>query len=133
MAKEKIKEITCTEDITAWFRDNSDYTSHMFLGKWNTRNTEEYFKTIKDSNKVEFCITLNGVEMSKGDMEDVLTDFMERTIKPMEEKMTLFNEAVASKAHEIIKAQLGNIVDLAHEVEDKLHDMDIVVTKALED
>jgi hypothetical protein len=122
---EKIKDMRTLLD------DRKSYSTWLLLHFAKRENAPTYRDSIVKDEPVELVITLNGVEMSRVDMDEAMNEITQLHLNELgatEDKLKRdrenFNEIVVKKAEELIKEKMEGLEELLYDVKENLDMVD---------
>lgn len=127
---EKIKDMRTLLD------DRRSYSTWLLLHFNKTENVQAYRDSIKEGEPVELSITLNGIEMSRADMDEAMEAITENHLgsltgerAKLEQAKKDFAQKVEEKAREIIKEQMEDLEQKLYDVKENLDMIDSIASK----
>lgn len=124
------------KDMRELFSDDKSWSKWFLLHYAKREGMDKYADSIIKGNPVELEITLNGITITKVDMDEAMkeiTDLHLESLGATEEKLKKdrenFNNLVTQKAEELINEKMENLEELFYETKNNLSMINSLATK----
>lgn len=118
-------------DMKEVLRDRKSYSTWLLLHFAKRENIKDYHNSIKKNEPVELSITLNGVELTRVDMDEAMEHIVDNHLgsldgerKKLENDKKYFKEKVSQEAEKLLQSKMEDLEELFYDVKNKLDCID---------